>query len=72
MILVVFGVGVFVFFLTVYGTVVAGGLMLTKEQIDTTGEPSADPRPDIGENSSSPGTMDRADREVGIDSKVEI
>ena len=31
---VVFGVGLFVFFLTVYGTVVAGGLMLTKEQID--------------------------------------
>ena len=38
MILVVFGVGLFVFFLTVYGTVVAGGLMLTKEQIDTTRE----------------------------------
>ena len=38
MILVVFGVGLFVFFLTVYGTVVAGGLMLTKEQIDKTRE----------------------------------
>lgn len=38
MILVVFGVGLFVFFLTVYGTVVAGGLMLTKDQIDTTRE----------------------------------
>ena len=32
--IVIFGVGLFVFFLTVYGTVVAGGLMLTKEQIE--------------------------------------
>jgi hypothetical protein len=36
MIYVIFSVGLFVFFLTVYGTVVAGGLMLTKEQIETT------------------------------------
>ena len=35
MILVIFGVGLFVFFLTVYGTVVAGGLLLTKEQLET-------------------------------------
>ncbi|MDX2378863.1 MAG: hypothetical protein QNM02_03795 [Acidimicrobiia bacterium] len=42
MILGVFGVGLFVFFLTVYGTVVAGGLMLTKEQIETTRELAPD------------------------------
>jgi hypothetical protein len=42
MILVVFGVGVFVFFLTVYGTVVAGGLMLTREQMNTTRELAPD------------------------------
>lgn len=33
--LVIFSVGVFVFFLTVYGTVVAGGLQLMKKQIET-------------------------------------
>jgi hypothetical protein len=35
MTLVIFGVGVLVFFLTVYGTVIAGGLQLTKQQIET-------------------------------------
>jgi hypothetical protein len=30
---VIFGIGVLVFFLTVYGTVIAGGLKLTKQQI---------------------------------------
>jgi hypothetical protein len=87
----------------VYGTIVAGGLMLTKEQIETTREllpdlngegstrtslsatssarnsdqmmsietPSASARPDIGENSPNPGTMDRAARAVRVDSKVE-
>lgn len=34
MILVIFGVGALVFFLTVYGTVVAGGLRLTREQLE--------------------------------------
>ncbi len=43
MILVVFGVGLFVFFLTVYGTVVAGGLVLTKKQIETTRDLAPDP-----------------------------
>jgi hypothetical protein len=33
--------------------------------------PSAGARPDIGENSPNPGTMDRAARAVRIDSKVE-
>jgi len=35
---VIFGIGMFVFFLTVYGTVMAGGLQLTKQQIKTSPE----------------------------------
>ena len=35
---VIFGIGVLVFFLTVYGTIIAGGLQLTKEQIKTSPE----------------------------------
>ncbi|WP_395153473.1 hypothetical protein [Ilumatobacter sp.] len=35
MTVVIFGIGVLVFFLTVYGTVIAGGLQLTKQQIKT-------------------------------------
>lgn len=35
MTLLVFGVGVLVFFFTVYGTVVAGGVRLTKQQLET-------------------------------------
>ena len=33
MTVVIFGIGVLVFFLTVYGTVIAGGLKSTKQQI---------------------------------------
>ena len=33
MTVVIFGVGVLVFFLTVYGTIIAGGVQLTKQQI---------------------------------------
>jgi hypothetical protein len=36
--LVIFGFGVLVFFLTIYGTVVAGGLQLTKQQLKTSPE----------------------------------
>ncbi len=38
MTLIIFGVGVLVFFLTVYGTVMAGGLRLTKEQLEASPE----------------------------------
>jgi hypothetical protein len=38
MTVVIFGVGVLVFFLTVYGTVIAGGLQLTKQQMETSPE----------------------------------
>lgn len=34
MTLVIFGVGVLIFFISVYGTVVAGGLRLTARQLD--------------------------------------
>ncbi len=40
--LVIFGVGVLVFFLTVYGTVVAGGVGLTKQQLETSPELAPD------------------------------
>jgi hypothetical protein len=36
--LVIFGFGVLVFFLTVYGTVVAGGVQLTKRQLEASPE----------------------------------
>lgn len=38
MTIVIFGIGVLIFFLTVYGTVIAGGLELTKKQIQTSPE----------------------------------
>lgn len=38
MTLVIFGVGLFIFFLTVFGTVMAGGLFLTREQLETSPE----------------------------------
>jgi hypothetical protein len=38
----IFAVGVLVFFLTVYGTVIAGGLHLTKQQLKTSPELAAD------------------------------
>jgi hypothetical protein len=41
--LAIFGVGVLVFFLTIYGTVVAGGLRLTRQQL----EASPDLAPDL-------------------------
>ncbi len=48
---VIFVIGVLVFFLTVYGVVVAGGLELTRQQI------AADPglAPDLPVESTKPG-----------------
>jgi hypothetical protein len=43
MTIVIFGFGVLVFFLTVYGTVVAGGVQLTKQQLEV----SPDLAPDL-------------------------
>lgn len=41
MTLVIFGVGLGVFFLTIFGTVMAGGVRLTKNQL--TASPELDP-----------------------------
>ncbi|MFT4774691.1 MAG: hypothetical protein ACI83Y_001523 [Candidatus Azotimanducaceae bacterium] len=53
MTIVIFGVGVLVFFLTVYGTVIAGGLQLTREQMKSSPELTAkiasDPKNPEGE-----------------------
>jgi hypothetical protein len=46
MMVLIFSVGVLVFFLTVYGTVVAGGLQLTREQLKTS--PELAPGLDVG------------------------
>jgi hypothetical protein len=40
--IVIFAVGVLVFFFTVYGTVIAGGLHLTKQQLETSPELASD------------------------------
>ena len=39
---VIFGIGVLIFFITVYGTVVAGGLRLTAQQLDEEPELAAE------------------------------
>jgi hypothetical protein len=41
MTVVIFGIGVLVFFLTVYGTVIGGGLKLTKQQLKSSPELAA-------------------------------
>lgn len=55
--LAIFAVGVLVFLITVYGTVVVGGLLLTERQLDEQPElvPDQD-RPHDGDD----GTIDRA------------
>jgi hypothetical protein len=52
MTLAIFAVGVFVFLVTVYGTVVSGGLMLTDRQLDD--QPDLAPEyPEGGEQDES-------------------
>ncbi len=55
MTLVIFGVGLFIFFLTVFGTVMAGGLFLTREQLETSPEfgPERGPGPGDGPKMSA-------------------
>lgn len=49
--LAIFAVGVFVFLVTVYGTVVSGGLMLTDRQLDDQPALAPDyPEPDGGDD----------------------
>jgi len=61
--LIIFSVGVLIFFLTVYGTVVAGGLQLTKNQIETSPDLSPDLTPERGHADDALTTRDvvRAD-----------
>ena len=61
--LVIFSVGVFVFFLTVYGTVVAGGLQLTKKQIEKSPElaPNLNTKPDDPDDGLTTSDIVRAD-----------
>ncbi|MEM9745704.1 MAG: hypothetical protein AAF945_03340 [Actinomycetota bacterium] len=51
--LVIFGVGVLVFLITVYGTVVSGGLVLTVRQQDD--------QPELLENADLPDGADPSD-----------
>ncbi|MGK0276296.1 MAG: hypothetical protein ACI9N0_002687 [Ilumatobacter sp.] len=55
---VIFGVGVLVFFLTVYGTVIAGGLQLTKQQIETSPELNLK---NVGDSKSTEGESPTSD-----------
>jgi hypothetical protein len=59
----IFVIGVFVFLVTVYGTVVAGGLMLTGRQLDAQPELVSGPE-GIDEHE---GTIDRARRVIATD-----
>lgn len=59
----IFVVGVLVFLVTVYGTVVAGGLMLTDRQLDA--QPEFVGAPDGVDDHE--GTVDRARRVIGTD-----
>jgi hypothetical protein len=59
----IFVVGVFVFLVTVYGTVVAGGLLLTGSQLD--GQPEFVPGPDGIDDDE--GSIDRARRVIASD-----
>jgi hypothetical protein len=58
----IFVIGVLVFLITVYGTVVAGGLMLTGQQLDAQPEFSGPDGIDDDE-----GTVERARRVIATD-----
>jgi hypothetical protein len=58
--LAIFIVGVFVFLITVYGTVVTGGLLLTERQLDE--QPEFEP--DAPTHSDGESTADRARRVI--------
>ncbi len=60
--LAIFIIGVFVFLITVYGTVVTGGLLLTERQLDE--HPELDPDVEIDDSAS---TTDRARRVISAE-----
>ncbi len=61
--LAIFIVGVFVFLITVYGTVVTGGLLLTERQLDQ--QPELEP--DVPTSSDDDSTTDRARRVIAAE-----
>lgn len=61
--LAIFIVGVFVFLITVYGTVVTGGLLLTERQLDEQPELEPDGPAPTGDAS----TTDRARRVISAE-----
>lgn len=61
--LAIFAVGVLVFLITVYGTVVAGGLLLTERQLDQ--QPELEP--ELPAVSDDDNTTDRARRLITAD-----
>ena len=61
--LAIFIVGVFVFLVTVYGTVVTGGLLLTERQLDE--QPELEPDTEVPADDAS--TTDRARRLISAD-----
>jgi len=63
MTLAIFIVGVFVFLITVYGTVVTGGLLLTERQLDE--QPEL--QPDEPTPSDDASTTDRARRVIAAE-----
>jgi len=63
MTLAIFIVGVFVFLITVYGTVVTGGLLLTERQLDE--QPEL--QPDEPAPSDDASTTDRARRVISAE-----
>jgi hypothetical protein len=61
--LAIFIVGVFVFLITVYGTVVTGGLLLTERQLDE--QPELEPETPIEKDLDS--TVERARRLISAE-----
>ena len=60
MTVVIFAFGIFVFLITVYGSVVAGGLLLTGRQLDEQPElvpEASDQRDDIGTDIGGPRSL---------------
>ena len=61
--LAIFAIGVLVFLITVYGTVVAGGLLLTERQLDQ--QPELEPELPVLSDDDT--TTDRARRLISAD-----
>lgn len=56
--LVIFGIGFFIFFITVFGTVMAGGLFLTREQLEASPELAPDMKSESGRSKNKMSASD--------------